>query len=44
MFAEAAPLPGFTIDNDGLTADQTADRIMDACARGEALVWSPDPT
>jgi predicted ATPase len=41
MFANAAPPPGFTIDNDGMTADQTADRIMNACGRGEALVWTP---
>lgn len=35
------PLPGAVIDNTNLTPDQTADRIMDACATGEALVWSP---
>ncbi len=33
---------GLTIDNSGLTADQTADRVMDACGAGECLVWTPD--
>ena len=32
-------LPGWSMDNSGLTADQTADRVMEACGRGEALVW-----
>jgi chloramphenicol 3-O-phosphotransferase len=35
-------LPGWSLDNSNLSADQTADRIMDACARGQALVWSPE--
>ena len=35
-------MPGITIDNTTLSADQSADRIMDACGRGEALVWSPE--
>jgi chloramphenicol 3-O-phosphotransferase len=34
--------PGrFSIDNSNLTADQTADRIMEACAFGQCLVWAP---
>lgn len=32
---------GITIDNTDLTADQTADRIMDACGLGDCLVWTP---
>lgn len=32
------PLPGCTIDNSGMTAEQTADAVMAACASGEALV------
>lgn len=34
---------GLTIDNSGLTADQTADRVMDACGAGECLVLAPPP-
>jgi cytidylate kinase len=33
---------GLTIDNSGLTADQTADRVMDACGAGQCLVLTPD--
>jgi hypothetical protein len=32
----------WTIDNTSLTAHETADRVMDACGTGEALVWSPE--
>lgn len=42
MFNGAADLPGWLLDNTNLTAEQTADRIMDACGRGDALVWSPE--
>ena len=40
MFASWT-MPGVTIDNTAMTANQTADRVMDACGTGEALVWSP---
>jgi len=32
---------GITIDTAGMGAPETADRIMDACGRGECLVWTP---
>ena len=38
MFTDAAQLPGFTIDSTTMTAAQTADAVMAACARGDALV------
>lgn len=41
MFADGAPLPGWTLDNSGMTAEQTADAVMEACGRGDALIWSP---
>ncbi len=41
MFADALPLPGWTLDNSDLTAEQAADAVMEACGRGDALVWSP---
>jgi len=40
MFAQP-PAAGVLIDNTGLTADQVADRIMEACGSGEALLWAP---
>ena len=39
LFTE--PFAGVTIDNSGMSALETADRVMDACGRGDALVWSP---
>jgi chloramphenicol 3-O-phosphotransferase len=33
---------GMTIDNSGMTADQTADRVMDACGAGACLVLAPE--
>jgi chloramphenicol 3-O-phosphotransferase len=33
---------GLTVDNSDLTADQTADRVMDACGTGECLVLAPE--
>ena len=39
MFSGAASLPGITLDSSGMTAAETADRVMEACGRGEALVW-----
>ena len=38
QFVRYGPFAGCTIDNTALTPDQTADRIMDACGRGECLV------
>ncbi len=38
MFADAGPFAGVTLDTAGLTALETADRVMSACARGDALV------
>jgi len=37
----AGDLPGWSLDNTALTPDQTADRIMDACGEGRALIWTP---
>lgn len=39
MFAEAT-LPGWVTDAAG-SAALTADAVMDACGRGDALVWAP---
>lgn len=33
---------GCTIDNTGLTADQTGDLVMEACGEGRCLVHRPD--
>ena len=41
MFREWGAFAGVTIDNTSLTADQAADRVMEACDRGEALVQGP---
>jgi hypothetical protein len=38
QFADRGEFAGITIDNTSLTAEQTADRVMDACGAGEALV------
>lgn len=38
QFERYGDFAGITIDNTGLTADQTGDRVMDACGAGEALV------
>lgn len=40
-FAAYGPFAGCTIDNSGMTAEQTADAVMEACGRGECLVWTP---
>jgi chloramphenicol 3-O-phosphotransferase len=42
QFTEHGPFAGCTVDNSGLTADQTADLVMEACGRGDCLVWSPE--
>jgi hypothetical protein len=34
-------MPGTVVDTTTLTAPETADRVANACATGEALVWSP---
>jgi hypothetical protein len=41
QFVAKGEFAGMTIDNTSLTADQTADRVMDACGAGEALVLAP---
>ncbi len=41
MFADAVALPGWRLDNSGMTAERTADAVMEACGRGDCLVWSP---
>jgi hypothetical protein len=41
MFADATSLPGWAVDNGGMTAEQTADAVMEACGRGDCLVWPP---
>jgi predicted ATPase len=42
MFVDAGRFGGgVTIDNASLSAQETADRIMDACGRGDALVMPP---
>lgn len=41
MFADAPDLPGWRIDNSSMTAQQTADAVMEACGRGDCLVWAP---
>ena len=41
MFADAPDLPGWTLDNSTMTAQQSADAVMEACGRGDCLVWSP---
>jgi chloramphenicol 3-O-phosphotransferase len=40
-FRAWGPFAGTTIDNTPLTAQETADLVMEACGRGEALVQSP---
>lgn len=43
QFDERGAFAGCAIDNTGLTAQQTADLVMEACGRGECLVAGPDP-
>jgi gluconate kinase len=40
-FERWADFAGLTIDNTTLSADQTADRVMDACGAGSCLVLTP---
>lgn len=41
QFVRYGDFAGMTIDNTSLTADQAADRVMDACGAGSCLVLSP---
>ena len=41
MFAHAPAPPAWKLDNSDMTAEQTADAVMEACGRGECLVWTP---
>lgn len=41
QFANHESFAGVTVDNTGMTAAQAADAVMDACGRGDALIWSP---
>ncbi|MEX2247329.1 MAG: hypothetical protein WEC75_11660 [Dehalococcoidia bacterium] len=41
MFADQPASAGCTIDSTSLSAQQTADRVMDACGRGDCLVYTP---
>lgn len=41
QFVRYGDFAGLTIDNTSLTADQAADRVMDACGAGVCLVLSP---
>lgn len=42
QFVAHGGFAGCTIDNSGMTADQTADLVMEACGRGDCLVWTPE--
>lgn len=42
MFADAPAPERWTLDNSGMTPQQTADAVMDACGRGDTLVYSPE--
>ncbi len=41
-FQRTGEFAGCVIDNTALTPDQTADLVMEACGRGECLVYMPD--
>jgi len=41
-FVEYGSFAGVTLESTGLSADQTADRVMEACGRGECLVYQPE--
>lgn len=41
QFAEHGEFAGCVIDNTSMTADETADAVMEACGRGDCLVYSP---
>lgn len=41
QFVASGSFAGWTLDNSDMTAEQAADAVMEACGRGDALVWSP---
>ena len=41
QFADNGAFAGWALDNSAMTAQQTADAVMEACGRGDCLVWSP---
>ena len=41
QFQERGDFAGCMVDNTGLTAQQTADLVMEACGRGDCLVLDP---
>lgn len=41
QFVAYGDFAGIKVDNTALTADQTADRVMDACGLGSCTVFSP---
>jgi len=41
QFAEHGEFAGCVIDNTAMTAEETADVVMEACGRGDCLVYSP---
>ncbi len=41
QFDANGPFAGWTLDNSDMTAEQAADAVMEACGRGDALVWAP---
>ena len=41
QFDANGPFAGWTLDNRDMTAEQAADAVMEACGRGDALVWAP---
>jgi gluconate kinase len=42
QFVAYGDFAGITIDNTSMTADQTGDRVMDACGAGECRVFRPE--
>jgi hypothetical protein len=41
QFTAHGAFAGVVIDNTEMDAQTAADRVMDACGRGDALAWSP---
>jgi len=41
-FTRHGEFAGCVVDNSSLTAEQTADLVMEACGRGDCLVYRPD--
>ncbi len=41
QFEERGEFAGCVIDNTAMTAEETADIVMEACGRGDCLVYSP---